>query len=271
MIFDSHAHLNLDTFDTDRTDVFERMSMNGISYVLNPGVDLESSYAAIALAEVFPQVYAAVGFHPQETYKMNDDALDELEKMAKHPKVVAIGEIGLDYYRERTKKPVQQQRFREQIRLAERLNLPIAIHDREAHGDTVAILKEEKAFDRIRVLMHCYSGSAEMAKDLLKLDCYFSISGSITYGNNKKAKAVLAEIPLDHMCVETDAPFLAPEPARSEMKKEDARKMYGSSAVRNEPAFIVNTIRKIAELKDLKFEEVASATYETAKLFYGIK
>ncbi|MGP1441822.1 MAG: TatD family hydrolase [Anaerovoracaceae bacterium] len=271
MIFDSHAHLDLEDFDADREAVFEQMRMSGISYVLNPGVDLESSCAAIALAEKYPWIYAAVGFHPQETYKMNDESLYELEKIAGHTKVAAIGEIGLDYYRERTERSIQQQRFREQIRLAEKLGLPIAIHDREAHGDTVAILKEEKAFDKIKVLMHCYSGSAEMARELLKSGCYFSISGSVTYGNNKKAKSVLAEIPLDHMCVETDAPFLAPEPVRSESRNEKSHKMYGSSAVRNDPSLIVHTIRKIAELKGLSFDEVAAATCETAKLFYGIK
>ncbi len=271
MIFDSHAHLDLSDFDSDRTELFERMRAANIVYVLNPGVDIESSHAATVLAEKYSQLFAAVGFHPQETYKMDDGSIAELEKLAEHPKVKAIGEIGLDYYRKRTERSLQQQRFREQLRLAVKLNLPVVIHNREAHGDTLNILKEEKTFDNIRVLMHCYSGSADMAKELLKLGCYFSISGSVTYGNNKKAKAVLAEIPLSQMCVETDAPFLAPEPARSDMRKSESHKMYGSSSVRNEPSLIVHTVAKIAELKGISFDEVADKTCETAKLFYNIK
>lgn len=256
MIFDSHAHMDVSMFDSDREDVLERARRGNISYIINPGVDLASSEAAVRLAHEYPGIYAAVGYHPQLAGELTEELLEEIRKLASDPKVVAIGEIGLDYFKEKAPRDVQQYWFRRQINMAADLGLPFAIHDRDAHGDTLKILEEERAFERTKVLFHCYSGSAEMAKQLLRKDCYFSVSGSVTYGNNKKAKAVLAEIPLDHMMVETDAPFLTPVPRRGE---------------RNEPAFIEYTVRKIAEYKGLSFEETAEATCRTAKLFFGIE
>lgn len=255
MLFDSHAHLDVEEFNEDREEMMKAAREAGVSYVVNPGVDLETSLGAIEMARKYPWVYAMVGYYPQETRFMTYELLEKIEELAKEPKVVAIGEIGLDYYWEDTPHDVQQKWFREQIRLAEKLDMPIAIHDREAHGDVVQILKEEKAFDRIRVLMHCYSGSAEMAKELLKLGCYFSISGVVTYKNNKKAQGVIDAIPLDHMCIETDSPYLTPVPFRGK---------------RNDPSKVVYTARKIAEMKGISFEEVAAATCDTAKRFYGI-
>ncbi len=187
---------------------------------------------------------------------MNYDLLEEIARLAEHPKVRAIGEIGLDYHWDVTPHDVQQFWFRQQIRLAERMDLPIVIHDREAHGDVMEILKEERAFERTRVLMHCYSGGAELARQYLQLGCYFSIAGPVTYGTNRKAKAVLSVIPLDHLCVETDSPYLTPEPFRGQ---------------RNDPSLIEHTVRKIAELKGLSFEEVAEGTCRTAKKFFGIE
>ena len=255
MIFDSHAHMDVAEFDADRNDVLERARAGNISYLLNPGVDLESSRAAVRLAHEYPWIYAAVGYHPHMAGELNEERLESIRELAADPKVVAIGEIGLDYYRDRSPRDVQQYWFRRQINLAAELGLPFAIHDRQAHGDTLKILEEERAFERTRVLFHCYSGSAEMARQLLKKGCYFSVSGSVTYGNNKKAEAVLAEIPLDHMMAETDAPFLTPVPHRGE---------------RNEPLFIEHTIRKIAEYKGLTYEETAEGTCRTAKRFFGI-
>ncbi len=257
MLFDSHAHLDSPQFDEDREELFKKLvTEDDISYVVNPGVDLETSMNAVKLAEKYPWIYAMVGFYPQKTKEADEDSLFLLEGLAKKEKVVAIGEIGLDYYWETVPHDVQQYWFRRQIQLAVRLGLPIAIHDREAHGDVMRILKEEKAFENTRVLMHCYSGSAELARQYLKLGCYFSIAGPVTYPGTKKAPEVVAAIPLDHMCIETDAPFLTPAPHRGE---------------RNDPSLIRLTAQKIAELKGVTYEEVAEATCETAKRFYGIE
>ena len=256
MIFDSHAHMDTDAFDEDRDDVLERAHRGNISYILNPGVDLESSRAAVELAHRYPWIYAAVGYHPQMTGELSFSLLQEIRELAADPKVVAIGEIGLDYFKEKAPREIQQFWFRQQIRLAVELGLPFAIHDRQAHGDTVRILEEEDAFSKTKVLFHCYSGSAEMARQLLRKNCYFSISGSVTYGNNRKAAEVLAAIPLDHMMVETDAPFLTPEPHRGE---------------RNDPSLIEHTVRKVAEYKGISFEETAAATCDTAKRFFNIE
>lgn len=256
MIFDSHAHMDTEEFNDDRAEVLERIHSGKISYVLNPGVDLTSSRNAVKLAEEYPWIYAAVGFHPSETRHLCFDDLEEIEKLAAHPKVRAIGEIGLDYHWDRTPRDVQQFWFRQQIRLAIRLGLPIIIHDREAHGDIYQILLEEGAFEKIKILFHCYSGSAEFAKQLRAKGCYFSIAGPVTYKNNQKAAGILAEIPFDHMCVETDSPFLTPEPFRGK---------------RNDPSYTEYTVQKVAELTGTTFEEVAAATFATAKEFFGIE
>lgn len=256
MIFDSHAHMDLEEFDADRDELLKRIHEDKISYIVNPGVDIESSRASVELAHKYDWIYTAIGFHPQMTFRMSYRDIEEMRVLAEDPNVVAIGEIGLDYNKLKTPKEIQQFWFRQQIGLAVELGLPFAIHDRDAHGDTMKILEEEKAFEKTKVLFHCYSGSAEMARQLLKKGCYFSISGSVTYGNNMKAKAILAEIPLDHMMVETDAPFLTPEPFRG---------------MRNDPSFIEYTVRKIAEYKGISFEETAEATCDTAKRFFGIK
>lgn len=257
MFFDTHAHLDIDEFDENLEDLLQRLEREAkVSFVMNPGVNIETSRNAVALAQRIPWIYAAVGYHPQETYQMVEEHLAQLEELIKQPKVVAIGEIGLDYYHKETPKDVQQYWFRQQIRLAKKLNLPIVIHDREAHGDLHQILLEEKAFENTKVLMHCYSGSAEMAKEYRKLGCYFSIAGPVTYGNNRKAAAVLAEIPFDRMVIETDAPFLTPEPYRGKRK--------------NDPSLIELTAQKVAEIKGVSLEEVAGRTMETAKLFFGI-
>ena len=256
MLFDSHAHLDVHQFDEDRKELLKKIEESNVSYVVNPGVDLETSRNAIKLAHEYPWIYAAVGFYPQETRYMDDDMLVLIENLAKKDKVVAIGEIGLDYYWDRTPHDVQQYWFRKQLQLAIKLNLPVVIHDREAHGDIMQILYEEKVFENTKVLMHCYSGSASMAKELLKHGCYFSIAGPVTYGNNRKAKAVIEAIPLDHMCIETDSPYLTPVPFRGK---------------RNDPTLVEHTARKIAELKGVTFEEVAEATFNTAKHIFGIK
>ncbi len=259
MLFDSHAHLDVEQFDEDRDELIKSLfAEKDISYVMNPGVNLETSSAAIKLAQQYPGIYAAVGFYPQEVGAMTEEDLFLLEGLAKKDKVVAIGEIGLDYYWEVVEHDVQQYWFRRQIQLAIKLGKPICIHDREAHGDVMQILKEEKAFENTKVLMHCYSGSAELARQYLKLGCYFSIAGPVTYKNSKKAPEIIAAIPLDHMCVETDSPYLTPMPLRGRVE-------------RNDPANVKYTVQRIADFKGVSYEEVALATCETAKKFYGIE
>ena len=257
MLFDSHAHMDVEEFTQDREELLERIHADKISYIVNPGVDLETSINAVELAQKYDWIYAAVGYYPQETRFMDERMLTVIEELAQKPKVVAIGEIGLDYHWDDTPHDVQQRWFREQIRLAIKLGKPIIIHDREAHGDVVDILKDEKAFDNIKVLFHCYTGSAEMARQLLKEEnCFFSIAGPVTYGTNRKAKAVIETIPLERMCIETDSPYLTPEPFRGQ---------------RNDPSLVEHTARKIAELKGVTFEEVAEATMNTAKKIFGIE
>lgn len=255
MIFDSHAHLDAKEFDDDRAEVLEKIKKAGVAYVLNPGVDIETSRAAVKLASEHPWIYAAVGYYPQETRHMNYDLLEEIEKLAADPKVKAIGEIGLDYHWDDTPVRVQQFWFREQIRLAEKLEMPIAIHDREAHGDVFEILQEEGAFDKIKILFHCYSGSAEFARQLTDRGCYLSIAGPITYNTNRKAAAVLAVVPEDRLLVETDSPYLTPVPHRGE---------------RNDSSYIVHTIEKAAGYLGKTFEETAELTYRNALEFFGI-
>lgn len=255
MIFDSHAHIDVEEFDGDRAEVLEKIQEAGVKYVLNPGVDIKTSRAAVKLASEHPWIYAAVGYYPQETRHMNYDLLEEIEKLAADPKVKAIGEIGLDYHWDDTPHDIQQFWFREQIRLAEKLQMPIAIHDREAHGDVFKILEEENAFDNIKILFHCFSGSGEFARQLTDRGCYLSLAGPITYNTNRKAKAVLSVVPEDRLLVETDSPYLTPVPHRGE---------------RNDSSYIVYTIQKAAEYLGKTFEETADLTYRNAVSFFGI-
>ena len=256
MIFDSHAHLDVEEFDGDRAEVLKKIRDAGVKYVLNPGVDIETSKAAVRLASEHDWIYAAVGYYPQETRHMNYDLLEEIIILTEQPKVMAIGEIGLDYHWDDTPHDVQQFWFREQIRLAEKLGMPIIIHDREAHGDVFKILQEEKAFDSIKILFHCFSGSAEFARQLTDRGCFLSVAGPITYNMNRKAKAVLSAVPEDRLLVETDSPYLTPVPHRGE---------------RNDSSYIVHTIEKAAEYMGKTFEETAELTYRNALSFFGIK
>ena len=255
MLFDSHSHIGTVEFDSDRDEVCKRIEDTGMSYVIDIGVDLESSMKAIKLAEKYPWCYATVGYHPHEVKDLDDDTLMLIEGLAKKPKVVAIGEIGLDYYRDYSPRDLQRKWFREQIRLALKLGMPIVIHDRDANDDVLKILKEEKAFGT-KVLMHCYSGSRELARQYVKLGANISISGTITYKNARRGIEVVEAIPLEHLLIETDCPYLTPEPFRGR---------------RNEPTFIKYTAQRVAEIKGISFEEVAETTCNNAKKFFGIE
>jgi TatD DNase family protein len=254
MFFDSHAHLDDEQFDGDRDEVIQNAKENQISYIMNPGTDFTSSVKAIELAAQYDMVYAAVGTHPHETRFMDEITLELLKGLAKKPKVKAIGEIGLDFYRDNSPRDIQREWFRKQIQLAREVSLPIIIHDRDANQEVMDILKEEKAFD-IGVVMHCYSGSAELARQYINLGAYLSIAGPVTYKNAKKVLQVIERIPLKHLFIETDSPYLTPVPHRGK---------------RNEMAYVKYTAEKIAEIKGISLEEVAFQTAENAKKFFDI-
>ncbi|QXM06869.1 TatD family hydrolase [Crassaminicella indica] len=255
MLFDTHAHLDDGRFDNDREKIIENAKANGISYIVNPGADFESSVKSIELANQYDMIYAAVGVHPHDAEDVDDMTLSLLKGLAKKPKVVAIGEIGLDYHYDHSPRDIQREIFRKQIALAKEVNLPIIIHDREANDDVMRILKEEKAFDT-GVVIHCFSGSRELARQYIKLGAFISIAGPVTFKNARKTVEVVESIPLEYLFVETDSPYLTPVPFRGK---------------RNESSYVRYVAERIAEIKGLSLEEVAHQTTENAKKFFGIK
>ena len=252
MYFDTHAHYDSGAFNADRFEILGSMPDAKVGLIVNPGCDLESSKTAIGLAERFNFVYAAVGWHPEDMDKLTDKAFAELERLAEHPKCLAIGEIGLDYYWDDTHKAEQKELFKKQIELAIRLNKPVIVHDREAHGDSLEIVRD---FSELRGVFHCFSGSVEMASELLKRVWYLGFDGPITYKNARKAIEVLEFCPLDKIVIETDSPYLTPVPNRG--KRNDSRQLE----------FVVN---KIAEIKGINADEVENITFENGKKLFGI-
>lgn len=255
MLFDSHAHLDDSKYEGEQEKIIQNAIDNGIGYILNAGVDFESSVRSIELANRYDMVYAAIGVHPHEAEDMDDITLSLLKGLAKKPKVVAIGEIGLDYHYDHSPRDIQRECFRRQIALAKDVDLPIVIHDREANDDVLRILKEEKAFDT-GVVLHCFSGSVELARQYIKLGAYISIAGPVTFKNARKTVEVVKNIPLEYLFVETDSPYLTPIPFRGK---------------RNEMAYVKHVAEKVAEIKGLSLAEVANETTENAKKFFGIK
>ena len=253
MLFDTHAHYDAEQFDPDRDQVLEALPSRGVSLVVDPGCDIPSSRAALALAEKYPFLYAAVGYHPESCAPYRPEELDILRDMARHPKVVAIGEIGLDYYwEENPPKELQQQVFRRQIALAEELDLPVIVHDREAHADALAMVRE---FPRVRGVFHCFSGSAEMARELVKLGWMVSFTGVLTYKNARKALEAAEAVPLDRLMIETDSPYMAPVPHRGK---------------RNDSGYLIHICEKLAEIKGISPEECARITLENGRRFFHI-
>lgn len=253
MLFDTHAHYDAEQFDPDRDQVLEALPSRGVSLVVDPGCDIPSSRAALALAEKYPFLYAAVGYHPESCAPYRPEELDILRDMARHPKVVAIGEIGLDYYwEENPPKELQQQVFRRQMALAEELDLPVIVHDREAHADALAMVRE---FPRVRGVFHCFSGSAEMARELVKLGWMVSFTGVLTYKNARKALEAAEAIPLDRLMIETDSPYMAPVPHRGK---------------RNDSGYLIHICEKLAEIKGISPEECARITLENGRRFFHI-
>ena len=254
-LIDSHAHLDGEKFADDRAAVVERALAAGVVKISTMGDSLESSARSVALAERFEPIYAAVGVHPEEAQPMTAATDEQLAAWAAQEKVVAIGEIGLDYYWEKDeeKRALQRAIFVRQLDLARQLKLPVCIHDREAHGDMMKILKTEGR--GLRGVLHCYSGSWEMAAELLKGDWYFGIDGPLTYKNAAKLPEIVQRLPAERILVETDSPYLSPMPFRGR---------------RNEPAHVLYVAKKAAELRGESLEDFARATRENTRALYGI-
>ena len=252
-IFDTHAHYDAERFDSDRDAVLAALPEGGVGLVLNPGCDLPSSRAAAALAEKYPHVYAAAGIHPEDCAGFRDTDLEELRQLLAQPKVVAVGEIGLDYYwEENPPREFQQAVFRKQLALAEELALPVIVHDREAHGDTLDIIRE---FPGVTGVFHCFSGSPEMAEELLKRGWYLGFDGPVTYKNARRAPEVAAVTPLNRIVVETDAPYMAPEPVRGR---------------RNDSRHLPYVITKLAEWKQVTPEEMTAVTWDNGRRLFRL-
>ena len=253
MLFDTHAHYDDEQFDPDRDQVLAGLPGRGVGLVVNPGCDLPSSRRAVEMAEQYPHVYAAVGFHPENCAGYVPEDLDALRRLMDHPKVVAIGEIGLDYYwEENPPRDFQQRVFRDQLALAAEVDLPVIIHDREAHGDSLAIVKE---FPQVRGVFHCYAGSVEMARELVKMGWMISFTGVLTYKNARRAVEAAAAIPMEHLMIETDSPYMAPVPCRGR---------------RNDSTLVRYVCEKLAEIKGISPGECAAATMENGKRFFRI-
>ena len=252
-IFDTHAHYDDSRFDGDRDAVLAALPEAGVELVLDPGCDLPSSRAAAALAERYGHVYAAAGIHPENCAGFQDADLAALRQLLAQPKVAAVGEIGLDYYwAENPPRDFQQMVFRKQLALAEELDLPVIVHDREAHGDSLSIIRE---FPAVTGVFHCFSGSPEMAEELLKRGWYLGFDGPITYKNARRAPEVAAITPLERMVVETDAPYLSPVPVRGR---------------RNDSRYLPHVIAKLAEWKGITPEEMTRITCENGTRLFRL-
>ena len=246
MYFDTHAHYD------DREQLLASMPENGVTLIVNAGSNMESSRMALKLAAKFPFVYAAAGVHPHDAKEMDDNTILELEKLFADPKAVAVGEIGLDYHYDFSPRDVQQKRFREQMELARSLKLPAVIHEREAAGDVLSIVRE---FSDVRGVYHCYSGSWETAKIVLNQGWYLSFTGVITFKNARRVAEVIQQMPEDRIMIETDCPYLAPEPNRGK---------------RNSSLNLVHIAQRIAEIRGITLQEAAQITMENGKRFFGI-
>ena len=254
MVFDTHAHYDSGAFNADRLELLSSMPEQGVSLILNPGCELDSSKTAVSLAQRFPFVYAAVGVHPSDCAGWQESWLEELRALAAHPRVKAIGEIGLDYYwKDNPPREFQQMVFRRQLELARELDLPVIVHDREAHGDSMAIVRE---YPDVRGVFHCYSGSLEDAKVLVKLGWMISFTGVVTYKNARRALEIIGWLPMESIMIETDSPYLTPEPFRG--KRNDSGKVH-------------LVAEKIAQVKGLAPDDVARITLENGKRFFNIQ
>ncbi len=253
MLFDTHAHLNDVSFDTDREALIDALPNNGIAYVMVPAWDLPSAQMADALSKKYERIYAAVGSHPDSANAVDDAVLETYCDLCRsNPKIRAIGEIGLDYHYEDVPRDIQKMAFRRQMALAQTLGLPVIVHEREAHEDGMAIVRE---FPEVRGVFHCYSGSLEMANWLVERGWFIGFTGVLTFKNAKKAIHVAQALPMQNIVIETDCPYMAPEPFRG---------------TRNEPSKIYRMAEKLAEIRGMNVEEIQTITLENAKRLYGL-
>ncbi len=252
MLFDTHAHLNDPAFDADREELMAGLADKGIGLVMNAGCSLQSSREIVAMAERYDWLYASVGSHPDSADEVNEDTIEQYRRLCRHEKVKAIGEIGLDYYYEDIPRETQKKAFRMQMALAKEVDLPVIVHEREAHDDGMKIVKE---FPGVTGVFHCYSGSAEMARQLVKLGWYIGFTGVLTFKNARKAVETAASIPLDRIVLETDCPFMSPEPHRGK---------------RNDPSRLPYMAQKLAEIRSISVEEAIAITTENAKRLYRL-
>ena len=254
MLFDTHAHMDDRAFDTDREALMASLAQSGIALVMNPGCSLESSRNVDALTKQCPWLYGAVGSHPDACDEVNDVVIEEYRMLCKqNPKIKAIGEIGLDYHYEDIPRDIQQYAFRRQMALAAELGLPAIVHERDAHADGMQIVTE---FPAVTGVFHCYSGSLEMAKWLIDRGWYIGFTGVLTFKNARKAVEVAANIPLERLVLETDCPYMAPEPFRGK---------------RNHPGYLYRMAERLAEIRGMDVEEIHRITMENGKRLYGIE
>ena len=254
MYFDTHVHLNSEQYNNIK-GIIDNALENKVNKMVVIGYDLESSIKAIQIANNYDFIYAAVGIHPSEIKKMKENDLEKIESLLKNKKIVAIGEIGLDYYWDKDNKEEQKEMFVKQLKLANKYNLPIIIHSREAAQDTYEVLEKNKSYYE-KGIMHCYSYSIDLAKKFINLNLMLAFGGTLTFKNSKQNKEVVKEINIEHLLIETDAPYLTPHPFRGK---------------RNEPKYVQFVAKEISELKNIKEEEVARITYETACKIFGIE
>ena len=253
MLFDTHAHMDDRAFDADREELLSSLPAQGVGLLMNPGCSLQSSRAASALSQKYPFVYAAVGSHPDAADEVDEAVLGEYRRLVReNPKIKAIGEIGLDYHYEDISREIQKRAFRAQMQLAQELNLPVIVHEREAHQDGMDIVSE---FPGVTGVFHCYSGSVEMAKWLISRGWYIGFTGVLTFKNARKALEVAAGIPLDRIVLETDCPYMSPEPFRGR---------------RNDPGRLYRMAEALADLRGLSREEIEAITLENGKRLYRL-
>jgi TatD DNase family protein len=255
MLFDTHVHLNASQYKEDRDEVIEQAFAAGVSHMVVVGFDRETIPLAIEIAEQYETIYAAVGWHPVDAIDFTDEDLTWIEELSAHPKVVALGEMGLDYHWDKSPKEIQKEVFRKQVQLAKKIQMPIIIHNREATEDIIEILQEENAA-KVGGIMHCYNDSTDYIQACLDMNFYISLGGPVTFKNAPMPKEVAVQVPLDRLLIETDAPFLTPHPYRGK---------------RNEPAYVKLVAEQIAELRGMSFNELSKVTTENALSLFRIE
>ena len=246
MLIDSHAHLDMKQFDSDRDQVIDRALSADVKHIITVGIDIKSSRNALHLTTHYPSIFATIGIHPHNADNTNNNDLEQIALIAQHDKIIAIGEIGLDFFRNRSARQKQIEVFTQQLAIAMSIDFPVVIHDREAHTETLKILSSFKR-NGLHGMIHCFSGDYKLAKTFIDMGYYISISGTVTYNNARQTQDVARKIPLNRLLLETDAPFLAPTPYRGK---------------RNEPSYLIHTAQKIAKLRGISFEEIS---YQTSK------